>query len=172
MNRLRSLLSMRSMSLEYSFEPRPKSRAFGTAGLVQLWPLWWFDERKQDWLVQNFGLRRLQRLDAIHESRTSFSPPRSKRRQKEALLTKCSIFICGGSRGGALRTPHPPPSPTHPCFKTKLRPEGLKKIFWDRTPLNSESGWPGPPYLRVWIRYCLWYSHPIVTSLVLISCVG
>ena len=34
MNRLRSLLSMRSVSLEYSFEPRPKSRALCTAGSV------------------------------------------------------------------------------------------------------------------------------------------
>ena len=138
MNRLRSLLSMRSMSLEYSFEPRPKSRAFGTAGLVQLWPLWWFDERKQDWLVQNFGLRRLQRLDAIHESRTSFSPPRSKRRQKEALLTECRIFICGGSRGGALGTP--PPFLPHPLtlvLRPNWGPKGCKKFFETGPPLTQ-----------------------------------
>ena len=39
----------------------------------------------------------------------------------------------GGFRGGA----GPPP-----YFWTKLRPKGLKKIFWETAP---------PPYLRVWM---------------------
>ena len=76
------------MLLEYSFEPRSKSRALGTASSVMTVGLsingcspWkdQFDERKQDWLVQTFGLRRLQKLDVIRESRASFSPPRSRR---------------------------------------------------------------------------------------------
>ena len=37
-----------------------------------------FDERKQDWLVQPFGLRRLERLDAIQAERVSFSPQHFK----------------------------------------------------------------------------------------------
>ena len=36
MNRVRSLLSMRSMLLGYSFEPRPNSRALATGGSVML----------------------------------------------------------------------------------------------------------------------------------------
>ena len=74
---VRSLLSLCDMLLEYSFEPRPNIRALGT--------MWYsrlcyehcfidkrmlayktqFDERKQDWLVQNFGLLRPQRLDKV-----------------------------------------------------------------------------------------------------------
>ena len=47
----------------------------------------------------------------------------------------------------------PPPYSSH-----KLRPEGLKKLFWDQTPppLISGSRWldPPPPYLKVWICHC------------------
>ena len=62
------------MLLGYSFEPGPNSRALGTAGSVMTIGLSinglshaknQFDERKQDWLVQRFGLRRLQRFDTI-----------------------------------------------------------------------------------------------------------
>ena len=57
MNRVRSLLSMRCLSLGYSFEPRPNSLALDTAGTVLIIGLSingcshsenQFDERKQD----------------------------------------------------------------------------------------------------------------------------
>ena len=69
-NRVRLLLRMRSMLLGfYSSEPRPNSRALGTVCSVMTIGLSLnrcsqskkkFDERKQDYLVQKFGLRRLQ----------------------------------------------------------------------------------------------------------------
>ena len=43
-----------------------------------------FDERKQDWLAQKFGLRRPQWLDVIQEE-PPFRPSLS-RKQKEAVL--------------------------------------------------------------------------------------
>ena len=51
-----------------------------------------FDERKQDWLGQQFGLRRLQRLDAIR-AELPFSPSQSTWRDEEALLEE---FYPGG----------------------------------------------------------------------------
>ena len=77
--------------LRYSFEPRLKRRALGTAGSVMTSGLSvngcsdsknQFDERKQDWLVQKCGLRRLQRLDIIQTER-------QKKKTKEALLAGC-----------------------------------------------------------------------------------
>ena len=68
MNRVKSLLSMCCILLGYSFESRPNSRAVGTAGSVLIIGLSrknQFDARKQDWLVQKFGLRRFQRFN-IH----------------------------------------------------------------------------------------------------------
>ena len=59
MNRVKSLLSMCCILLGYSFESRPNSRAVGTAGSVLIIGLSrknQFDARKQDWLVQKFGL--------------------------------------------------------------------------------------------------------------------
>ena len=69
---------MRGMLLRNRFEPKPKSRALGTVGLVKTNGLFLlgclssekkkrqFDEMKQDWLAEKkFGLRRLQRLDFI-----------------------------------------------------------------------------------------------------------
>ena len=49
----------------------------------------------------------------------------------------------GGSRGGT-REARPPA-----YFQTKLRPEGLKKIFWDLAPpsLISGSGWHPSPLI-------------------------
>ena len=64
------------MLLGYSFEPRPytNSHALGTTGSVMTIGLSingcshsknQFDERELDWLVQKFGLQRLQRFDLI-----------------------------------------------------------------------------------------------------------
>ena len=41
-----------------------------------------------------------------------------------------------------------PVRPATPYFEPKLRPEGPKKIFGERSP-------PPPPYLKVWIRHCI-----------------
>ena len=77
----------------YSLEPRSYSRVLGTVGSVMTIGLSYkgcshlenqFDERKQDWPVHKFGLRRLKRLDAIQT--VSFSAAHS-RRQKEAQLS-------------------------------------------------------------------------------------
>ena len=81
MNRVRSLLNMRCMLPRYSLEPKPNMPDLaailvfhGTAGSIITIGLslngrsHWknrFDERKQDWLGQKFGLRRHQRVDAI-----------------------------------------------------------------------------------------------------------
>ena len=96
-----------------------------------------------------------------------------KAKGQEALLTGCRIFISSGSREGARGARPPPPRPPL-IFRPNWGPKGWIFFFGDRPlpPLISESWWPGPSYLKVWIRYCLWYSHSIVTSLVLISCVG
>ena len=50
-----------------------------------------------------------------------------------------SLVADPGERPGG-----PPPSPLPPYFKTKRRPEGLKKFF----------GRPGAPHLKVWICHC------------------
>ena len=63
------------MLLGYSFEPSPYRRVLDTAGSAitigdQLTDartgINLFDERKQDGVVQRFGLQRPQTLDAIH----------------------------------------------------------------------------------------------------------
>ena len=80
---LRSLLDMQCMLLGYSFEPGPNTRALSTVGSVTIGlsinrcshSKNRFDQRKRDWLVQKFGLRRLSKLDAIQADRASFSPP-------------------------------------------------------------------------------------------------
>ena len=74
-DRVRPLLSMRGMLLRYSLEPRPYRRVPATAGLVMIvglaingclhWKKTFWREREQDWLLQNFGLRRSQRFDMI-----------------------------------------------------------------------------------------------------------
>ena len=67
-----SLLNMHYMLRGYSFKLRPNSHAPGTVGSVIINGLLinryshstkLFDEKKQDWLVQNFRLQQLQRLD-------------------------------------------------------------------------------------------------------------
>ena len=78
------------MLLGYSFESRPNSHVLGTGGSFMTIGLSingcslsknQFDERKRDWLVQKFGLRRPQRFES---SRVSFSP-----KTKEGLLVGC-----------------------------------------------------------------------------------
>ena len=79
MIRVRSLLSMRCLLLGYSFDLRPNSHALGTAAVVLTIGLTitaartrktsWI-RKKQDWLVQKFGLRRLQKLDTFQEEPT------------------------------------------------------------------------------------------------------
>ena len=72
MNRVRPLLSMCCTLQGHSFELRRHSRALGiarsmTSGFIDKWmlALSQCDERKQNSLVQQFGLRRPQRFDAI-----------------------------------------------------------------------------------------------------------
>lgn len=75
MNGVKSLQSMCCLLLGYSFEPRPNNCAFGSAGSRMAIGLsisvcshsenQFQNERARDWLVQEFGLRRLQRLYAI-----------------------------------------------------------------------------------------------------------
>ena len=71
-----------------------------------------------------------------------------KKSRSETKLCFCS----GWSREGAR-----PPLP-HPYFKTKLRPEGPKKIFWRHPPppYLRVFGWPGPPLSRGldWALFC------------------
>ena len=72
MNWITSLLSMHYMLRGYSFKLRPNSHAPGTVGSVitngllinrYSHSIKLFHEKKQDWLVQNFRLQQLQRLD-------------------------------------------------------------------------------------------------------------
>ena len=92
MNRVKSLLSLRCMLLAVLI-PGLQIAALGTAGSVMTSGLSLngcshsknqFDERKQDWLVQKFMLRWLQRVDAI-QAEALFCPTQS-RNQKETLL--------------------------------------------------------------------------------------
>ena len=53
-----------------------------------------FDERKQDWLVQQFGLRRLQRLDAIRAEL-----PFLLLNQREDTRRRCSKSFTPGGGG-------------------------------------------------------------------------
>ena len=95
MTRVKSLLRM-CLLLGYSFEPRPNRCSLGTAGSVTIIGLSvnrcshsvnQFDERKQDWLVQKFGLRRLQRIDVIRaEPPLLFSFLLDKRRLARRVL--------------------------------------------------------------------------------------
>lgn len=67
---VRSMLTTCCILLRNSFEPKPNSCALDTA--VLSYENWLInkrmlaqDDRKQGWLVQKFGLRRLQRFDMI-----------------------------------------------------------------------------------------------------------
>ena len=71
MNRVKSLSSIRCMSLGYIFEPKLSIRALGTVGSVVninsslngcSHTKTQFDAKKQDGLVQKFGFRRLRRF--------------------------------------------------------------------------------------------------------------
>ena len=120
------------MLLRYSFGPRPNDRALTTAGSAMTiglsikgfsHPKNQYDERQQDWLDQDIGLRRPARLDAIQ---ACADPPflplaqENKRRlcsqgvitvdkeenKKLDLKKKCfSVSICW-SRRGAQRSSH------------------------------------------------------------------
>ena len=113
MTRVRSLLSMRGMFLRYSFGPRPNDSAPATAGSLMTiglsikvfsHPKNQFDERKQDWLVQDMGLR-WGGLKAWRDSgmrRASFSPP-CPRKQKEALTVECDNSWQGRKQEARLK---------------------------------------------------------------------
>ena len=107
MNRVKSLLSMCCILLGYSFESRPNSRAVGTAGSVLIIGLSrkkQFDARKQDWLVQKFGLRRFQRFNShviqagtpfvllSQENKRRLSQGASERSFNNSLLTIFFLF--------------------------------------------------------------------------------
>lgn len=83
---VRSMLTTCCILLRNSFEPKPNSCALDTA--VLSYENWLInkrmlaqDDRKQGWLVQKFGLRRLQRFDMI-QAETLFSSPPSTRKGK------------------------------------------------------------------------------------------
>ena len=57
-------------------------------GMLALKKLW-SDARRQDWLVEKFGLRRLQRFDDAIQGEPPFLLLTRSRRQKEALLAGC-----------------------------------------------------------------------------------
>ena len=74
-HQVRSLLSMCGIFLGYSFESRSNNHVLAIVCLVMTIDLLinrrtrtrkkQFDERKQDWLVQKFGLRQLKKFDMI-----------------------------------------------------------------------------------------------------------
>jgi len=94
-NQVRSWLSMCCMLLGYSFEPRPNSRALGTAGSVMLRDL--SIKGCSHWKKKSSTKKKQTRLTSPEvraavtskvwgdSGSTSFSPPHS-RRQKEALF--------------------------------------------------------------------------------------
>ena len=152
------------MLLGYSFEPGPNTRALSTVGSVTTGlsinrcshSKNQFDERKQDWLVQKFGLRRLSKIDAIQADRASFSPP-----------TLIKETTNGSSAHKVLFSVADPPGAPSLNFRAIWGPKGRKKN-WETgdPPLISGSGWPPPsppppprhpPYLKVWIRH--WYQN-------------
>ena len=101
MNRVRALLSMRGMLPGYSLEPRRKGGVLATACSVMNISLSINGcsrskkenrererEREQDCLVQKFGVAATSKV--LRDSgRNSFSPPHSRRRQREALHAGC-----------------------------------------------------------------------------------
>ena len=50
-----------------------------------------FDERKRDWLVQKFGLRWLQRLDAVQEEPSFFLLDQEENKKK--LRAQCDLLM-------------------------------------------------------------------------------
>ena len=131
------------MLLGYSLEPGPNTRALSTVGSATIGlsikrcshSKNQFDERKRDWLVQKFGLRRLFKLDAIQADRASFSPP-----------TLIKETTKGSSAHKVFFSVADPPGAPSLNFRSNVRPEGPKKKFGDwGPPLISGSGWPPPP---------------------------
>ena len=110
MNRVRSFLSMRCMLLGYSFDPRLNSCALCYEHPFvnkQMLTLEKFDGRNKTGESRRSGCGDLKGLTRF--SRTSFSPPRSRKRQKEALLDGCTWGGVGGqySRGLVASSPLP-----------------------------------------------------------------
>ena len=121
---LRSLLDMQCMLLGYSFEPGPNTRALSTVGSVTIGlsinrcshSKNRFDQRKRDWLVQKFGLRRLSKLDAIQADRASFSAP-----------TLIKETTNGSSAHKVLFSVADPPGAPSLNFRAMWGPKGRKK---------------------------------------------
>ena len=65
-----------------------------------------------------------------------------------------SVLTSGGPKEGARRWG----GGALPYFWIRMRPEGSKNSFWDRTPLIPGSGWAPPPPPKVWIRNCWWLT--------------
>ena len=110
MNRVSSFLSMRCMLLGYSFDPRLNSCALCYKHPFvnkQMLTLEKFDERNKTDESRRSGCGDLKGLTRF--SRASFSPPRSRKRQKEALLDGCTWGSVGGqySRGLVASSPLP-----------------------------------------------------------------
>ena len=131
------------MLLGYSLEPGPNTRALSTVGSATIGlsikrcshSKNQFDERKRDWLVQKFGLRRLFKLDAIQADRASFSPP-----------TLIKETTKGSSAHKVFFSVADPPGAPSLNFRSNVRPEGPKKNSeTGGPPLISGSGWPAPP---------------------------
>ena len=59
-----------------------------------------------------------------------------------------TVIVSGGSRGGA-RGARPP------LFLDQTEARRTEKNFFEPPPLISWSGYPSPPYLKVWIRHWL-----------------
>ena len=110
MNRVRSFLSMRCILLGYSFDPRLNSCALCYEHPFvnkQMLTLGKFDGRNKTDESRRSGCGDLKGLTRF--SRASFSPPRSRKRQKEALLDGCTWGGVGGqySRGLVASSPLP-----------------------------------------------------------------
>ena len=98
MNRVRSLLSMRCMLLGYSFDPRLNSRALRYDHQFvnkQMLTLEKFDERSKTDESRRSGCGDFKGLTRFRQG-LLFSPPRSRKRQKEALLDGCTWGGVGG----------------------------------------------------------------------------
>ena len=71
-------------------------------------------------------------------------------------------YISGADLGEGPGGPNPTP-PRY--FETKLRPEGPKKFFWRqalprppylRSWMTAAPPPPPSPYLKVWVRHCIY----------------
>ena len=76
-----------------------------------------FDERRQDWPVQIFGLWRLERLHATYAEWVSFSPPRTRR----ILVIYRNLFLHSSEKARFIfyrRTTTSTVSVIHKCLMT------------------------------------------------------